>query len=204
MEHARLNNTEDMFARIDFNSKSGFGSIGRVLKAVKRQGNTSISNTRSVLLGKFQIRQRKRAKQQGICVSCAPLGEIQIGLAAMAEGPHIYAPVAIDIFLQLINVVPLQSSLPEETADAIDEVRIGIGHPRSVMVVAGGEFQHDVRERLKYYGVRTQASRTLVIVVERAIRALKERIQTETMPLEIIMGPNTSLMRLDRLIPQSV
>ena len=37
VQRTKVNNQEDIIARIDFNSKSGFGSIGRVFMAAMRQ-----------------------------------------------------------------------------------------------------------------------------------------------------------------------
>ena len=94
----------------------------------------------------------------------------------MGEEPFRYALVAIDIFSKFLHVVPLRTKSPDETADAIDKVLTEIGHPRSVMVDAGGEFDKNFRERLKYFGIQTYVSRTPVVFAERAIRTLKEQI----------------------------
>lgn len=177
MESARLNNKEDMIARVYFNSKTGIGSIDRVLKAAKQQDTHIKREDVKRLLDKLEIRQRERAKHQNSFVPFAPLDEIQIDLADMTEEPYRYALIAIDLFSQFLHVVPLKSKFPEDTADAIDEVLTEIGHPRSVMVDSGGEFQHEFRERLKYYGVHVVVSRTPVIFAERVIRTLKEQIQ---------------------------
>ena len=177
MHRAKLNNKDDIIARIYFNSKSGFGSIERVLKAAKREDKTIKREDVKRLLDKLEFRQKKRAKHQISFVPFAPLDEIQIDLADMREEPYRYALVAIDIISKFLHVVPLRSKSPEETTDAVDDVLTEIGHARSVMVDAGGEFQQDFRERLKYYGIRCLVSRTPVIFAERAIRTLKAQIQ---------------------------
>ena len=137
MHRAKLNNKDDIIARIYFNSKSGFGSIERVLKAAKREDKTIKREDVKRLLDKLEFRQKKRAKHQISFVPFAPLDEIQIDLADMREEPYRYALVAIDIISKFLHVVPLRSKRPEETVDAVDDVLTEIGHARSVMVDAG-------------------------------------------------------------------
>ena len=134
----KLNSKEDIIARIYFNSRTGFGSIDRVLQLARLQDKSIKREDVKRLLDKLEFRQRKRPIRQNSFVPFSPLDEIQIDLADMGEEPFRYALVAIDIFSKFLHVVPLRTKSPDETADAIDKVLTEIGHPRSVMVDAGG------------------------------------------------------------------
>ena len=86
-------------------------------------------------------------------------------------------------------VIPLKDQSSETTANALKQIfEEDIGLPLQVYTDEGGEFVKHFSQKLKYYDVEQKISRTPPAFVERAIRTVKEKLETDRKHLELISG----------------
>ena len=120
--------------QIYYDSDSGFDSIAETHREAKKILNTITYNDVKEFLERQKSRQTKGYRGFNSYVANEPLSEIQIDIVDFTASGALnsgfrYLFVAVDIFSEFCNAVPIKDKQPTESVRAMKEILKAIGVP---------------------------------------------------------------------------
>ena len=175
---------DKLLTKIYYDKVDGFGSIQDTYAAAKKIDPSITLKIVKDFLDRQTIRQTKKDAGFNSFVADEALQSIQIDVAYFTknkfkESPFGFAFFAVDIFSKKLAVIPMKKANADDCVKAIAQVfEKLIGLPKQVYSDEGGEFKaKEFADKMKYYDVEHQFSRTPPAFVERTIRTVKEHVK---------------------------
>ena len=175
---------DKLLTEIYYDKVDGFGSIQDTYAAAKKRDPSITMKIVKDFLDRQTIRQKKKDAGFNSFVADEALQTIQIDVAYFTknrfkESPFGFAFFAVDIFSKKLAVIPMKTSSADDCIKAITQVfEKLIGLPKQVYSDEDGAFKaKEFVDKMKYYDVEHQFSRTPPAFVERTIRTVKEQVK---------------------------
>ena len=147
---AELSEKTKILADIFYHPRDGFGSVEQVLRQAREKDTGITRSDVRAFIANQEVRQRRKPLRVNSYVASLPRMEFQVDLMDMgSRAVPRYGLVAIDIFSKKGACFPIDSKSPDDTAPALEKVFSELGHPVSIMLDEGGEFEGKFAELAK-------------------------------------------------------